>query len=388
MKKIKNGRIWGISRLLIILVIIFGAASCGSTPPVEEELPPVVQETPPPAPAAPPAPPPEPEPAAPVPSQAELDSLNAAIARAEAARELAGEFSGDYLFPYEWHDADNLYNLAVEQTDTATPESVRDSTARYIAAAEALEALARSTLDRSFEITLQELMDARNEAINAGAFRIAPDYLSEADRLTESANTNFQNGDYHSAREEAFNALNMYNLLTTGLTAFQVREEIERLGFSRYDSSGFASADNLLNGAINDYLAGSLGMARVRIDEAARRYNEILNIGWRFYALEHNNAALAQRQRALDVRADIASREEFDSAQAVYSNGAAAYQESRFQEAIVFFIQCAPMFDASRIITLERRSIAEDALIRANQRMAESDETARNVEAILRGVAP
>jgi len=55
------------------------------------------------------------------------------------------------------------------------------------------------------------------------------------------------------------------------------------------------------------------------------------------------------------------------------------------QDAIALFIQCQSMFRTAGDMALERRQVAEEALRRADERLAESEETARNADAILQG---
>ena len=98
--------------------------------------------------------------------------------------------------------------------------------------------------------------------------------------------------------------------------------------------------------------------------------------------------ANTQRQRAIDLRANVAAREEFDAADAVFNRANAVFNNARYQEAIQLFTESESLFINAIVLTDERRRIAEEALIRATQRVLESEETARNIESILREPAP
>ena len=419
--------------ILALIFIMLGAVSCGSTPQEEEPLPPAPVEAP-----------VTEQPAAP--GMADLEALEAARARALAAQSLAAEFGGAALFPSEWANASSLFNTAETQRNTTTLQNTRDSTERYIAAAEALEALAQLTLNRNWENTLQELNRARAAAVNAGAERLSPTHLSQADSTAGNARDSFNAQEYNRARDEAQNAISMYNSISTaldafalrdevagtaqslvpdflaradsvatramerwdagdyngaaeliaeardmyaalniGIMAYNMREEIDSMGFQRFDSNNFDLADDALFNAADNFLDGNYVYARTRAEDAARRYAQVQQTAWRLYAADRNNAAEAQRAIAIQNRANVAVREEFNAAQLLYSRGATVQGEARYREAVTLFIESEAQFADVARIALERRQAAEEALIQANQRMAESDETARNVEAILRG---
>jgi hypothetical protein len=96
-------------------------------------------------------------------------------------------------------------------------------------------------------------------------------------------------------------------------------------------------------------------------------------------------AAATERQIALDAKANVAVRQDFNSAQALYAQANTAFQAERFDEAVSLYNQSRPMFDAAAREALEKQLIAEEALRIANQRMTESDQTAREAEIILEG---
>jgi hypothetical protein len=105
-------------------------------------------------------------------------------------------------------------------------------------------------------------------------------------------------------------------------------------------------------------------------------------------ARERAAAVDAERRYALSLRADVAMRNEFNAADAVFNRANAAFDGANYQEAITLNNQSESMFRAVSEAVLRSRRLAEEALARAGERMEESDETARNVESILRGATP
>ena len=306
-----------VCRVFLCMLAFFAIMSCKSAPPVDEgpgETRPV-EET---------RPPVQVTPTVPVgPSQVDLDALEAAAARAAAARKVAIDFEGPSLFPSEWDAAEALHAEAEQQRRTSTKDEVQESTGRYARAADAFEALADKTLAAAFEYAEIELAAAREAAVAAGAEAFAPDLLLDADNKAEDAQDKYQENDFYAALAAAEEALLKYN--------------------------------QALIAALES------GVARTRAEAAA------------------------ERQRALDLKANVAARNEYNSAEAVFNRANAAFQGQRYEEAINLYEECQPMFRLSAQMAQLRQQEAEEAMRRANQRVAESDETARSAEAVLGG---
>lgn len=359
---------------LLGLLALFMAVSCKSTPP----------------------PPPEEEPAvvaAPVdntgapPDQTTLNNLNTAAARAAAARKLAGDFGAATLFPQDWQSADSLYNQAEQQKNTSTQVAAQDSVDRYNKAADAFEALADKTLAQTYDAKQKELVDARNAAVNAGAGELVPDFLLDADNAAADAYAKYQAKDYYGAKDGADNALSMYTALNAGLDAYKVREEIAARGFEVYDPISIGLADDTLRSAAQDYSDKNFAAAKDKSDEALLRYNLSLKTAWESYSAEKGAIAAAERQKALDLKANVAVRQDYNSAQTIYAQANTAFQAQRYEEAANSYDESGSMFDVIAQVAFEKQNAAADALRKADQKMTESDETAKSAEVILEGGA-
>ncbi|MCL2318790.1 MAG: hypothetical protein FWC45_01800 [Treponema sp.] len=362
----KRKYLWWV---LIGLLAMVTAVSCKSTPP------PPTEETP-----APPV-----DQSLGPPDQASLDALNAAAARAEAARKLTTDFGGNTAFPSDWQSADSLYTQAGQQKNTSTLKATQESTARYNAAASAMEALRDKTLAQYYDNRQKELTAARTAAVNAGAADLVPDYLLQADNTSASALAKYQAKDYYAARDTSTNALSMYTILKSGLDAYKVREEISNRNFEVYDPQNIAAADDLLRGAAQNYSANSLAAAKGQVDQAALRYNQALKTGWQSYAAEKGANASTERQNALNLKANVAVRQDFNSAQTIFSQANTAFQAQRYEDAAKLYDQSQSMFEVVAQVALAKQQAAQAALDRANQKMTESNETARSAEVILEG---
>jgi len=354
------------SRILLTLFglfVLFVFVSCPGAPPAQEDVPPMEPGV-----TRPVTPPPTVDAATQPPDQESLNALNAAAARAEAARDLVRDFGGDEFFPSEWNNASSLLTQAEQQRRTNTTAETQESTARYLRAAEAFEGMLDRTIARFYEFMENELVRAREAAVNAGAQVFVPDLLLQADNKVASAEDRYRAGDLQSARNAAEDALNMYVAIRAGIQAYLVREEIEELT-EQLAPEMLAEADSASLGAIDRWEAGDFLGARTGAENSLLLYLRA--------------AATAERQRALTLRANMAAELEFTAAQDLYNRANMAFHMQWTLDAIDAFGRCRFMFRRAGDIALQRRLEAEAALRLADQRLAESDEIARNIEAII-----
>ena len=354
-----------VGLILLCLSVLFTALSCKSTPAAE----PVV-------------PPPE---AAVVHEQPSLTDLEAAEDRALAARKLVSDFEGNVSFPEDWRAAGTLLSEAERRKNTANVEVIKESTERFVKAAEAFEGMSGKVLEKYYETKEAELIAARNAAINAGALELIPDLLEEADDTVALAVQKYEGKDYYSAKEAATEALNMYEVLKIGLDAYAIREIIVDRNMERYDPRNVEIADDTMYAAADDYAARNLTGARDKVEAAKLRYSLSLRTAWESYAADKGAEAADDRQLALNMRANVAVRHEFNSAQEGFDRANTAFRNQRFEDAARGYEDSIDRFATVIEMTRVRRAAAEEALERANRVLAESDEMARNAEIILEG---
>ena len=317
------------------------------------------------------------------PDQALLKALDDAVTRTGNARQLVIDFHGPEYFPSDWQSAEALNTQAGQQKRSGTVAETRDSTDRYKKAADAYDALAEKTLPQYHENKENELVDARNAVIRME--ELLPDFLSAADNTALDAEAKYQAKDYYPAKDAATDALTMYSLLKAGLDSYALREEIAENALEAYDPANIEAADTTLESAAYDYQDKKFDSSKSKIDEATLSYSQALETGWESLAAENGASASAKRQQALDLKANVAVKDDFNSAQAVFTNANAAFQAQKHKEAAQLFGDSSSKFDPVIQAAMQKRQAAEDALVKANQKMAESDEAAKNAEKILEG---
>ena len=350
--------------VLLGLLVLATAVSCKSSPPPETE---------------------SPAPESDVLDQASLNALEAAEDRALAAQKLIRDFEGPSAFPEDWANANSLLTEADRQKNTSTPQEITESAARYIKAAEAYEGMTGKVLGVYYEAREAELIAAWNTAVDAGAGELIPEYLEEADDTVANAVEKYEAKNYYGARDTAAQALTMYGVLKSGLDAYEVRVAIAERNFEDYDPLNVELADDTLRDAALDYSAKDFAGAKDKINSAMLLYNTSIKTAWESYAADKGAEAASDRQAALDMRANVAVRQEYNAAQDVYNRANSAFRDQKFNEAALGFEDSVMRFGVVMAETRVKRAAAEEALERANRKMAESDERARNAEIILEG---
>ena len=352
--------------VLLCLLALIAAVSCKSTPAQETAAPPQEQDVS-------------------IAEQPSLSALEAAEDRALVAQKLVSDFGGSSSFPNDWKAANALMSEADRRKNTSNQQEINESTARYIKAAEAYEGMSGKVLENYYGFKQAELITVRNLAIDAGAEELIPELLGEADDNVGAAVKKYEAKDYYGARDTANESVKMYEVLKSGLDAYAVREDIEERGLYVYDPVNVELADDTMWAAASDYSAKNIAGAKDKVDAAFLRYNLARNTAMVSYAADKGAEAANDRQAALDIRANVASRQEFNAAQDTLNKANTAFQNKRYEEAAAGFQDSIRRFDSVIALTRSKRAAAAEALERANQSLAVSDEKARTAEIILEG---
>jgi hypothetical protein len=320
------------------------------------------------------------------PDQAALNSLAAARARAEDARKTAIDFEAPSFFPDEWKAAEADYASAGGLAPD-TRAGVKEAEDKYNALANNFEDIFQKVIPRYAQDKEDALIAARNEAVSAGIEGLAPELLLAADSAVLDAADKYEAKDYYAAADGAARGLEMYRALKTGMDAYKVRQEIVSRNFIDYDPDNFNQADEAIVAAYDLYEAGNITDALTGAGEAKRRYDLALRAGWVAYAAERAAAAGKERQNALDLKANVAVRTEFDPAEKLYNQAGASLKAEKFDESAGLYVQSESRFISLARTAAEKRRIAEEAIRAAEEKMTESDENARDAELVLQGGA-
>ena len=364
--------------------ILFGVLviACGSTPPAVEDSPPVAAQT------APPAQRPEsstPDPNAGQPDEAAMNALQEARERVGKARQRANDFNGSLYFSQEWDEADDIITKLEEDRELSGMAQVREAISAYTKSAEAFDKIFADAIPLFAKERENELNSFRAAALDEGARELLPDYFLTADKNAVLALDKYKSEDYYGAREGILEAVELYRILITGSQALKVRREILERAFTETDPESFELADLAARTAADAFVDLNTRDAQDGAEEAYIRYDMILKTALEEYASHYREDADLQRQKAIESKANVAVRQEFELASSIYSLAEAAFREENFDEAVKFYTQVSSMYKVLEETSGEKRQIAEDAIRNAELKMVESDGRARHAELVLEG---
>ena len=300
-------------------------------------------------------------------SSAPPTELGPAAARADEARKKAADFESSSYFPSDWEAAEARYAEAVK-----TP-----SVNAYNVAADAFNSLFGLTVPLYAQAKEDGIVALRDELISNGLRDAVPEYFTLADKTAVLAMSQYEAKDYYAAKDTADKAFMMYQTLSIAYNALLVREEIHERGFGPFDPDDFDRAGQKLNEAMDAYEDGDVPLAYKSANEALEGYHLVLSTVWATYAELRSLLAKAERQAALDVKANIAARDVFIEANTSYTEGTGLLDSQNYQEAAMQFINAETLFITASVATAEKRRNATEAIIKAYETIEKSAETAR-----------
>jgi hypothetical protein len=349
--------------LLIVLgVLLSMALSCKTTPDKTDETPPKEDVKP----------------------ELDLKTLDDAAGRAETARKRAMDFEASKYFPSEWGNTEAQYTEA-GSISRNTQDNVNRAANLFSEAADAYNGFFEKAVPLYAQAREDEIIAIRDELVATGLAYYFPEYLEGADEVALEALEQYENKDYYAAKDTAARSLEIFGTLASGASAYLARQEILTRDFVMYDSDNFDKAEEAGSNAVDAYDEGKIKAARDGADEALLRYNLVLNTAWAHFASVKGEAAEAERQKAIDAKANVAVRDLFNAANDAYEKAAASLKEEKFAEAGNLFEKADAQFIESVRLAEAKRVVAENAIREAEERAEASEEAARRAEEIIEG---
>ncbi|GMO49042.1 MAG: hypothetical protein Ta2G_05580 [Termitinemataceae bacterium] len=180
---------------------------------------------------------------------------------------------------------------------------------------------------------------------------------------------------------------NLGELLTA---ANEQRSEILANGFEKNDTSSFKIGEDALERASRAYNSSD-GKGTSKVDPKAiqdaslalNSFRILLDSGWMAKIDTARKASAEAQQAALKLRADVAVKDNYNTAAEIHNRGAAAYRNRDWQNSYNFFVESKPLFDAAAISAAEKKRFAEMALKNAEKKLSESEKLAMDAEKLL-----
>ncbi|MDR2048976.1 MAG: hypothetical protein LBP69_05935 [Treponema sp.] len=314
---------------------------------------------------------------------ASLQVFEDARARAEAARARAQGVDAASYFPEDWDSAESRYGAAESAGSPATLGEARRRADEWGQIADAYDDLFAKTLPRFAADKERQLLAAREAALKAGARDILPDRFDATDELAQSVRDKYDNGDYAGALADGTAVYDRYTVLKTIADAYALKEEADAYDFITYDPENYEAGADAGNNAVDLFDQGSLANAGESAGEAVNRFNLVLENGWIGYTNERSATAQSWRQAALEAKANVAVRNEYQNADRTYNEAHVALRAGNFVEAADLFERSGILFRQSRDAAVEKQVKAEEAIRLAEQKVSESEAKARSAQEII-----
>ncbi|MCK7484006.1 MAG: hypothetical protein M0C28_48765 [Candidatus Moduliflexus flocculans] len=210
------------------------------------------------------------------------------------------------------------------------------------------------------------------QAVKAGAEQSAPARLAEGDTVHASGVTLSDGKKSEEALVAFEKARQTYEAAFKKANALRVQASIEEKDFAQYDAGNFKLADEKL-AASDTLFATDPDGALDALDEATLRYSLVVQKGWQFYAAGRKAPADDAKRRSEEIKAQVAVKEQYSKALAVYNNASALMAGGNYEEAGPGFDRSAALFEEAYAEAEVKRDAALAALAEAEAKARESE---------------
>ncbi len=222
---------------------------------------------------------------------------------------------------------------------------------------------------------MEQVNDARQAAIEAGADRNCPDQMNKLDFLL----ADLKNSDNPEAAAKSI--IDRYNLLATYSKAVDAKDEIEENEFESYAKNnydrGVDNLDKVDEAFENENYDKSVF---VYAENALKEFNTVINVAYKKIAKEEREAALEAKKDADSVKAGVARKAEYKEAADLIQNGDSLYAMQNAKKAAEKYVEANEKFTYLFEDVSEKRAEAEAAIEEAKRRVAESKKFAEEAD--------
>jgi hypothetical protein len=153
-------------------------------------------------------------------------------------------------------------------------------------------------------------------------------------------------GDYEEAIAGFQASTLSFSVLYRLCEASAASDKIGSRDFAKWDGSNWSLAEGRY-GAAQSLLASDAKASSDAVDEANLRYGLVWQNALEFYAGERRSASEDEDKRALDLKANVAVKDEYAAARALYDEAEAKAAEKDFDTSAGLYDQAAKAFDGA-----------------------------------------
>lgn len=354
---------------LCIALAAAGLSSCATKP----KAPPSPETAPTTEPAATP---PKTVEAGPAVSQEELDRL---LAEAAAGKKRAFDLKLFEILPEDYKTADAALAAGKTAYDAKDGPAAKEGLSK--AASLFSDLNARGIVELS-AVKRKNADDMRAAAVKAGAEGRASERFAPADASYAEAAKFAEAGEHEKAVAAFERARLLYELAYKRSLASGLRDDIEEKGYAAWDSGNHRLAENKYAEEERLFSAeggeAELAAGVDSLDEAVLRYNLVVQKGRQGIATGKKEGSDEAKARSEGIKANVAVKEGFAEALALYEEGKSQFAAGNYEEAAAAFEKAGLLFDEAYALAAEKRQRAEEAMRAAE---AAAEESLRKAEA-------
>ncbi len=365
-----------LSTILIIVTAIALSVSCATKP-----------KTPPPETKPPATAPAQPAPEAPkAVSQEDLDKL---LSEAKDLKKKAFDLKLFEVLPDDYKAADALFAKGSASYDAKDVPAAKEGLDAAIAAYKDL--ISRGIVDIA-DARKKEAEDMKSMAAKAGADSAQTERFGAGDDAFKSAVDLVGASKAEDAIPVFVRAKEYYELAWKRAVAGDLRKGIEDKDYAKWDTGNFQLADNKYQAEDGFWASDKEAADRTTgidaLDEAILRFNLVVQKGKETAVSEVKAKTDASKQRSEEIKANVAVKDMYDSAQGLYNDGAGKLAAKDYEAASDDFERAGAGFDAAYQAAAEKRTKAEDAMKAADEATAESQKKAEEAQPLLQSTTP
>ena len=248
---------------------------------------------------------------------------------------------------------------------------------------EAVEDLAENIADEGLSEAaklaqlMEQINDARQAAIEAGADKNCPDQMNKLDYLLAGLK------DSDDPDAAAKSIIDRYNLLANYSTAVETKKEIDENGYDSYAKNDYNRGVGNLEKVEAAFNSGSDDFDKavfVNAENAVKDFNTVINVAYKKIAKEERENAMEAKRNADSVKAGVARKAEYKEATDLITSGDSLYAMQNAKKATEKYKAATEQLNYLYKDVSEKRAAAQAAIEEAKKRVAESEKFAEEAD--------
>lgn len=224
---------------------------------------------------------------------------------------------------------------------------------------------------------MEQINDARQSAIDAGADKNCPDQMNKLDYLLAGLK------DSDDPDAAAKSIIDRYNLLANYSTAVETKKEIDDNGYDSYAKNDYNRGVGNLEKVEAAFNAESDDFDKsvfVNAENAVKDFNTVINVAYKKIAKEERENAMEAKKNADSVKAGVARKAEYKEATDLITSGDSLYAMQNAKKAAEKYKSAAEQLNYLYKDVSEKRAAAQAAIDEAKKRVAESEKFAEEAD--------